>query len=602
LKREHEIEVEKKLYKTKRGILLSAIAIVAILFTATIGVPTYAQSEEAGNVHGTVVDEDGIAFHRVKVMAHSSSGSLAATKYTDRDGFFRFALASGSYTISFEKEGYAKVEISIMVPTGYVVEPENDPVKMGEIVLKRALRIQASVLTRVVNPGDTMLFPFTISNIGEEPEEVEFYIDNPAGWTTRILDQTGEIKRVLLMSGSLSFNLEVTIPSTAIGNTTVSLTASGKTSSTLDFTLLTHATRDIELTSTFPFVSAELGRTIYYPLSIKNMGETDETVDLIGVVPNGWTIHFITTTQMEVLSLFLTSGQSESLTVEVVQPEEVTVGEYTLVINAVSQDGGLRDSLDLRVNLREATSDVEVISTFTDVTVEAGKAIQYPITIWNKGDRDVLFLLTVLSAPDNWKTVFIAEDIEISSFLITAGESMSLKLKVTPPSVVETGDYQIVIRAESDDGVISKQIELKASVVGYYELNMELSSLYKTITTGASTTFTAKITNTGKSPVTTLYLEADAPEEWDVSIIPVQVASLAPKESLTFNIMAETPADTVAGDYMITLKALSDQVESEEAQLRVAAQASTSWGFIGFGVAGVVIISLIIVFMKFRRR
>jgi len=594
--------MKRRLDKTKRGILLSAIAILAIIFTATIYIPAYAQTEEEGNVHGTVVDEDDMALRKVEVIAYSSSGNLAARKYTDEDGYFRFALESGSYTISFEKEGYAKVGKSISVPTGFAIEPKNDPVKMGKIVLQKALRLSASVLSRVANPGDTILFPFKVSNIGEEPEEVEFSITNPAGWATRILDQTGEIKRVLLTTGSLSLNLEVTIPSTAIGNTTVSLTASGLTSSTLNFTLLTHATREIELTSTFPFVSAELGRTINYPLSIKNTGETDETVDLIGIVPNGWMIRFITDTQMEVLSLYLTAGQSELLTVEVVQPEDVTVGEYMLVVNAVSKDGDLRDSLDLRLNLREVTSDVEVISTFTDVTVEAGKSTQYPITIWNKGDRDALFLLTVLSAPDNWKTVFISEDIEISSFFITAGESMSLKLKVTPPSVVETGDYQIVIHAESDDGVISKQIELKASVVGSYELNMELSTLYKTITTGASTTFTAKITNTGKSPVTTLYIEADAPEEWDVSITPVQVASLAPTESSTFNIMAKTPSDTVAGDYMITLKALSDQVESEEDQLRVTAQASTSWGFIGFGVAGVVIISLIIVFMKFKRR
>jgi len=588
--------------KTKRGILLSAVALIVIIHMAIICSYAYAQPEGTGNVHGTVVDEDDRVFYKVKVKAYSSSGSLAATKYTDGDGFFRFALSSGEYTISFEKEGYVTVEKSITVPAGYYYEPESDPVKMGEIVLKKALRLSASVLTRVVNPGDIVLFPFTVSNIGEEPEEVEFSITNTAGWATRILDQTGEIKRVLLTSGSLSLNLEVTIHSTAIGNATVSLTTSGMTSSTLNFTLLTHATRKIKLTSTFPFVSAELGRIINYPLSIKNTGEADETLDLMGVVPNGWTIRFITDTQMEILSLYLTAGQSESLTVEVVQPEDATVGEYMLVVNAVSKDGDLRDSLDLGVNLREVTSDVEIISTFTDVTLEAGKSILYPLTIWNKGDRDALFLLTVLSAPDNWKTVFISEDIEISSFLITAGESMSLKLKVTPPSVVETGDYQIVIRAESDDGVISKQIELKASVVGSYELNIELSTLYKTITTGSSTTFTAKITNTGQSPVTTLYIEADAPEEWDVSITPVQVASLAPRESSTFNIMANTPADTVAGDYMITLKVLSDQVESEETQLRVTAQASTSWGFIGFGVAGVVIISLVIVFMKFKRR
>jgi len=50
------------------------------------------------------------------------------------------------------------------------------------------------------------------------------------------------------------------------------------------------------------------------------------------------------------------------------------------------------------------------------------------------------------------------------------------------------------------------------------------------------------------------------------------------------------------------LKVLSDQVESEETQLKVIAQASTSWGLIGFGVAGVAIVSLVIVFMKFKRR
>ena len=176
--------------KNNRGIPLSAIALLAIIFTAPIGAIAYAQSGEAGNVHGYVVDEDGVAFRRVKVMAYSSSGNLAATKYTDSDGFFRFALDSGSYTIIFEKEGYAKVEKSISVPTGYVVEPKNDPVKMGEIVLQKALRLSATVLTRVANPGATILFPFTISNIGEEPEEVEFSITNPTGWTTRVLDQT----------------------------------------------------------------------------------------------------------------------------------------------------------------------------------------------------------------------------------------------------------------------------------------------------------------------------------------------------------------------------------------------------------------------------
>ena len=110
------------------------------------------------------------------------------------------------------------------------------------------------------------------------------------------------------------------------------------------------------------------------------------------------------------------------------------------------------------------------------------------------------------------------------------------------------------------------------------------------------------VADAGRRELILTTLSARAPEERDVPMTPVQVASLAPRESSTFNITAKTPADTVAGDYIITLKALSDQVESEETQLRATAQASTSWGPIGFGVAGVAIRSLVTVFMKFKRR
>ncbi len=582
--------------------MLIALTLLTLVYSTNVGVPVYVSAkEEYGNVHGTVVDEKDQPLENVKVKAYDSSGSLEATEYTDEDGFFRFSLG-GSYTIIFEKEGYATVEKSITVTDAPVKNKINDPVKMGEIVLQKALTMSASVLSRVVNPGDTILLPFSISYAGEEDEEVDFSIDSPEGWETRILDQTGEIKRVFLTEGSLSLNLEVTVPSTASGDAVVSLTASGLTSSTLQFTLFTLIEREIELTSTFPYVSAELGRTIYYPLSIENTGETDETLDLIGVVPEGWKIYFVTGDQMEVLSLYLTAGQSESLTVKVVQPEEVVVGEYVLSINAVSGDGGLRDSLDLAVNLREVTSDVEVISTYTDVTFEAGEDIKYPITIWNKGDNEVMFLVTVLSVPEKWDAVFTSDDTEVSSFLVLAEESMSLELEVDPPSTVGPGSYSIVILVESDDGVVSEVIDLRASVVGSYELEVELSTLYETIKIGSSETITVEVSNTGQTDMTTIYLEAEAEEDWEVSINPVQVASLGPRESTRFTITIETPADTVAGDYLLDITAMSDQAESDEAQLRITAKASTSWGFLGLGVAGAVIIGLIVVFMKFKRR
>jgi uncharacterized membrane protein len=703
--------------KFNRSVFLLAFSLIVIICSLSLGYIVSAQPPGVGNVHGTTIDENGDSLKNVRVRAYSSSGGIASTKYTDSDGYFRLALDKGTYTLMFEKEGYVKVEVGITVPAGWYTEPENDPVKMGEIILKRSLSLTASVISRYAAPGETVVFPFTVSNLGEEKEDLTFSINSSEGWDTRVLDSSGEIIRVQLDSGNLGLNLEVTVPEMPVETEIVSLTIMGSTNASLAFTIFPSETYkdDIKMSSTYPHVSEELGRTIVFPMTISNEGTTDETIDLVAVVPEGWTTRFITSNQMEILSLFLESGKLETLTIEVEPHEEASVGEYLIEINAVSEAGELRDFLDLKVNLKKVEGEVELLSAFTDVTAETGNVIEYPITIWNKGDNEDLFLITVLSAPADWDTVLKSEDIEISSlrisagastslvfevtipsdyepgsykliltvesktvdmgdtlnlgvelreassdveiistftdvtvqagnaieyplrirnngesdsqirlsvasapsnwdtkftsdsvevssFLIDAGESLNIKLEVEPPDAVETGDYSITILAESDDGKTLKDIELKATVVGSYEIELELSTLYETTTIGNSVEFTAEIINQGNTPITTIYLETIIPNDWDITSTPSQISKLDPRESETFTLVVKTPADTVAGDYLITVKALSDQAESEETDLRITAKASTSWGLIGIGLAGVAVIGLVIAFTRFKRR
>jgi uncharacterized membrane protein len=77
---------------------------------------------------------------------------------------------------------------------------------------------------------------------------------------------------------------------------------------------------------------------------------------------------------------------------------------------------------------------------------------------------------------------------------------------------------------------------------------------------------------------------------------------LKPQQSYTFDVVMETPSDTVSGDYLVTLTGLSDQTESNPMQIRVTVNTSTSWGIYGFGIAIVVVLALILVFKKFKRR
>jgi len=102
-----------------------------------------------------------------------------------------------------------------------------------------------------------------------------------------------------------------------------------------------------------------------------------------------------------------------------------------------------------------------------------------------------------------------------------------------------------------------------------------------------------------------VYLETAIPEDWEIAVTPSQVSTITPMASETFTLVVETPSDTVAGDYIITVQAMSDQAESElssDSDLRVTAKASTSWGLIGIGLAGIAIIGLVIAFTRFKRR
>jgi len=552
-----------------------------------------------GNIHGTVVDGNGDPINGVKVSAITRTGYVEATKYTKGDGYFRMSLG-GSYTLVFEKEGYASTEVDAEVTSAPSTNPDYDVI-LPDIVMDPTLKLTASVAKRVTSPGNTLQLSFTISNLNDETELVVFSVAAPEGWGTRVLDSLGEIESITLSPGSESYTLEVKVPSTAAQTETVTLTATGTSTASLGFTITPMASTDeIELSSTYPSVSEELGQKIELPLSVSNVGEVTKLITLQTEAPIGWVVRFKTGSGLIVNSLSMSPGKTESLTIELESPEDAAIGDYYIVVKAVV-DGVVFDSLGLEVNLREAVSELEVISSYSEVTVEAGSSITFPIAIWNKGEKDSLALLVVPTAPSNWKTTFISDDIEVASILVEAGESTTVKLRVTPPNSVETGSYQLVALIGAGDGS-QTQLSFAINVAGSYELSLSLSTLYTSVNIGDSLTYTARVTNNGQTPVTTLYLEAVIPSDWDTTITPAQVSSLAARESVTFTVEVDTPSDTVAGDYLLAMKAYSDQLESDEIDLRVTAKASTSWGVIGLGVAVVAIAGAAYMFRKFKRR
>lgn len=469
----------------------------------------------------------------------------------------------------------------------------------------------ARTTSKVVGIGGSVSFDIQLTNNGkpgEDPVTYELLIqDLPQDWRVRFFYQEEQISTIVLKPGeTLTVKVEIlTSPNSAPGTyQPIFVAYSWMADYTNSLTLtveLPEPTREVKLTSAYPGVSAYLGDTIQHSLVVQNTGETSELLRLSAVAPDGWTVKFISQ-QSEVTSVYLSAGQSASLTVTTVTPDNAAPGEYTLVVGASTIDGEVKASLELSVNLREKETEsaFDFVSQFSEITAEAGKSLTYPITLRNTSSSDQVITLSVASAPEKWKVVFKSGDIEITKVTLAPGQSLALLLQATPPSEVSVGDYSIVVEAMGDSA--SRQMVLNAKIVGLYKLDVQPSTLYTQTTAGNQLAFTVRVTNSGQSPVTTLSLQVNAPSGWNVSSSPPKVSTLDPKDSYTFNVVAIPPSDTVAGDYLLSISASSDQYSSDEVQLRVTVEAPASWALVGVAVAAIAVVLLIAVFRKFSRR
>ncbi len=579
----------------------TSLILLTVILSSLVLPLNMAFGTSPGNVHGTVVDEDGTPIEDVKVSAYLGTGSLEEIDYTNKDGYFRMNLG-GTYTFVFEKTGYITLEKNVQVTQAPTENPANDIVKLGEIILERTLKISSSVVKRLTTPGNKLTLEFSVTNRGDETEDVKFSTTAPDDWNVKILDDIGEIENIFLETGSADYNIEITVPETATKQEVIIVTATGTSTATLDFIITPKVyTDEIKLKSTYLSVSEEKGQNIELPLSVSNVGEVDKKVMLSWDMPAGWDVTFRTSTGMAVKTLLLSSGQSEGLTIEMETSDDVSVGAYDIIVTATDVNGAVLDILELDVSLTKATSEIEVISSFSEVSVEAGSSITFPLVVWNQGEADAFTLFTVPDVPDNWDTSFIVDDLEISSIRIPGGESTTIELIVRPPNSVASDVYSMTVVIESADSS-EHELDFTIEVAGSYELELEMSTLYTTSSIGGSVTYTGKVTNKGQTAVTTLYLDALLPEDWEAIINPTQISSLEPRDSIMFTIEVELPGDTETGDYLVTMQTISDQMESDEIDVRITAQASNTWGYIGIGIAIISVAGAAFLFKRFKRR
>jgi uncharacterized membrane protein len=269
-----------------------------------------------------ILQSEGIPQEWISRFYYQSEEITAITVKYDEGTTFPMEVQTtattdvGEYSFSFKAVGR---DISELPLTIILVQPIQE------------IELYSSILSRVASPGDKITFPFTVSNIGEEPEEIEFLVLKPEGWSTKVLDQTGEVKKVYLLTGSnLNLQLEATIPPTSNGNNSLLLTAIGKTNSTLKFTIKVILSEEPIITCQLSEKSTTPGDPVKFQVRLENYFGVEMWYSFaVDLIPLDWTA-YVKSVEEEIITEVTLEGNE--FLVEITPPITGEIGEYAVIV------------------------------------------------------------------------------------------------------------------------------------------------------------------------------------------------------------------------------------------------------------------------------
>ncbi|MEM2905495.1 MAG: NEW3 domain-containing protein [Candidatus Bathyarchaeia archaeon] len=343
----------------------------------------------------------------------------------------------------------------------------------------------------------------------------------------------------------------------------------------------------VSISSTDPWQVAKPGGTVNYSVRVQNQGLRPDRF-LLGLrgLPSDFEGHFYSGS-VEVKAVEIQAGSGKDLKVTVVLPEKAGAGTYRFQVEAKGEYAGA--VYDLAATVEEVSGGIELSSPLSSLTVATGEVLSYPVRVRNLGAEPTQVFLSMNKTTEllDWRGSFSEDGRTVDRLLLGAGESRWLVFRAQPPYLVRLGHYRLIVYAATADGLYDYSLEFRAEILGSYRLEMGLEPLNPTVYTGEKGDLTVKVMNRGLSPVTGLSLDVDGPSWLTVTIIPMNVLSLAPNEEYPFLVRLSAPATATPGDYNVTITAICQEGRFASTPVPVSVQTSIPWYWITVAVAAV---------------
>ena len=304
-----------------------------------------------------------------------------------------------------------------------------------------------------IGVGESDSFSLTLRTDGA-PQVVQLSVqDLPDGWTGTFKGKGRIIKAAYVEpDDDTIIDFKVTPPKDVKpGTYHFTLVATGKNGSTelpLDLTIKDKLPPKLEMHTDLPTLKGTPDTTFRYNVTLKNTGDEDLTVNLVGNAPGGIDLNFKLSGK-DVTSIPVPANETKRITVEAKMYSGTPAGQYPLQVMA--EGGSVEASVDL---MAVVTGQPKLIVTAPDGRLSAdalvNKKTPIKVIVENMGTAPARNIKLTASAPTGWKVEFDPAEIE----LLNADKQMEVTANIQPSDQAIAGDYMVTVKANPADAPV----------------------------------------------------------------------------------------------------------------------------------------------------
>ena len=364
-----------------------------------------------------------------------------------------------------------------------------------------------------------------------------------------------------------------------------------------------------------PFKDLTVGQGQETTMDAEVVNRTKDPVEVsltIEGIPAGWDINFNSRyPSFPVRSVMVQGGdqnsnKSTTLEFKAKIPEKTKPGTYPIKVTAKDTKGATQyvETISYRVTSKKIeTGGIKLTSQYPVLTTASGQTLKFTVDLKNEINKPLTTSL-VAQPPQGWTVRFKPQfgDQQISSIQLKENASETLSVEIDTPATAEAKEYPVTVQARA--GAFEASANIKVSLKGTQDLKMGslAGTLNTSVTAGTKTPIDFVVGNAGTAPIRNLGFVTKKPsDKWTVEFKPDKIDSLGPQEVKQIKMEILAPDRTIAGDYLLTLTANSPET-NKSVEFRVTVSTPTIWGWVGFGIVGLVVLGLAIVFFRLGRR